>query len=436
MASANTLDVVIPFSPFERILLGKIQNTYLEETRTIQRLLIGPPIDSERFGVDPAHATAFDWPRTTIDPEGRAPAGEAKLFLGWSWAAGVADALSSSQSEEFLNGLHGIKGYDGDRRRSFTDAMDTLKCRGRTKLFRVELLEAHNAGIRDRLACDATPRLHFVPHDSDASFWDTVMRMYLVGHRTQLLNVGSERGRKSRIQIRSEDDRHATYDIWSLALQFSLSCRRPGNATNVESCLFNSAVFKEKFALRPKEDNTLRSLSLTTGGPRVEIIDSRAVTSAAELSDLEHAAESPEDHRVLERLRRAHKASLNYPLHDPRSYVEFIPWVELQPTSSTELESVDIPVFLPYRTDTTQASLAVRWMLWKPASNEIFDCHHLYTEDEVYQYCIENNWHFPGHFLHNRVIFAASPLEATQFVSGLRRFWQHWVHLICITNFH
>jgi hypothetical protein len=119
-------------------------------------------------------------------------------------------------------------------------------------------------------------------------------------------------------------------------------------------------------------------------------------------------------------------ASVNSPLQDPRTYLEMIPWVELEPISSIELEQAGIPTLLPNRT----GDVHMKWVLWTPASRHFFNCHHLYTEDEVYQYCIEKNWHFPGHFLGDRVVFAASPLEDTQFVHDLQSFWSHWVCLI------
>ena len=114
-------------------------------------------------------------------------------------------------------------------------------------------------------------------------------------------------------------------------------------------------------------------------------------------------------------------------LHDPRGYVEIIPWVELEPVSPTVLEEAHIPIFLPHRTDMAQEASDVKWMLWKPPSSNFFDCHHLFTEDEVYQYCVENDWHFPGQFYGARVVFALSPLEASRFVDDLEDFWDTWV---------
>ena len=114
-------------------------------------------------------------------------------------------------------------------------------------------------------------------------------------------------------------------------------------------------------------------------------------------------------------------------LHDPRGYVEITPWEELEPVSPTALEEAHIPIFLAHRTAMAQEASDVRWMLWKSPSSNFFDCHHLFTEDEVYQYCVENDWHFPGQFYGDRVVFALSHLKVRQFIDDLAHFWITWV---------
>lgn len=365
---------------------------------------------------------------------------ESKVFRGWSWADEVANTISFSQTEarDWFMGIKEMfdnnsssktgQGWSGgDRSQSFSEAVDSLRGVGKENLFRTTLIEKRNPGVRDRLKCEAVPELHLAPDPTDLPYWDTLVKMHLVGHRTQLLNIGSERTkRSSRFHVMSKRNRHSTYDIWSVAQQFSLSCRRPDNAVHVENYLFSSAAFRNEFALRPApaDDKTTRSLCLASGGANMEIVDSRALTSHTELPELEAVAVTPEDHRRLDMLRRSHKAVLNSPLQDPRIFVEFIPWDELQPISSTSLEEAGIPLVLPYG-DADQAS--IRWMTWKPASCHFFDSHHLYTEGEVYQYCVTKGWHFPGHLLHDRVIFAISALEANEFIQELKQFELHWV---------
>jgi hypothetical protein len=96
------------------------------------------------------------------------------------------------------------------------------------ELFRLESLEQHNASIRSRLICNPPPKLNVVPATSDSSFWDVILGMYLVGHRTHLQNVGKKTGQTS----------DSTYGVWQVAQQFSLGCRRPANGSLVEKYLF------------------------------------------------------------------------------------------------------------------------------------------------------------------------------------------------------
>jgi hypothetical protein len=101
----------------------------------------------------------------------------------------------------------------------------------------------------------------------------------------------------------------------------------------------------------------------------------------------------------------------------------------LELTTAENLEKGGVDGFLPYFSGGSEDDLAMttKWMLWKSSSSNFFDSHALHVDDEVYQYCVINGWHFPGHLLDNRTVLAVSPLEATEFVANLRRFWDYWV---------
>ena len=106
-----------------------------------------------------------------------------------------------------------------------------------------------------------------------------------------------------------------------------------------------------------------------------------------------------------------------------------MPWDELELTTAENLEEGGVDCFLPYFSRGSEDDLAAitKWMLWKSSSSNFSDSHALHVDDEVYQYCVTNGWHFPGHLLGDHTALAASPLEATEFVANLRRFWDYWV---------
>lgn len=295
------------------------------------------------------------------------------------------------------------------------------------ELFRWNSLEQHNASVRSRLACDPLPKLIVVPATSDSSFWDVVLGMYLVAHHTHLQNIGKT-GRFS----------DSTYGIWQVTQQFSLACRRPATARTpangalVEKYLFPLlAVRKPAKSLLSKESQTLPASNFTPEDSMIFATDNQ-VPPTTILTSLESLLNIRTDEaEPVPKVQSVPAARSS--LHDPRGYVEIIPWVELKPVSPTVLQEAHIPILLPH-----QKVPDVMWMLWKPPSSNFFDCHHLFTEDEVYQYCVENDWHFPGQFYGDRVVFALSPLKASRFVDDLEHFWDTWVcefrTLLCIKS--
>jgi hypothetical protein len=432
--TSSTCDFVIPFCPFERILLTGIKAKYsslldpaiqrcsLLEERILSR---GGPVLLRSLGKlivaqSDLHVRALE--ESDIDSEDNidvsspslATSLKTYLFQGWRFAqtTGVAVLLSQTQ--------FALKDHNGDHAESYTSIIFTMQdMPDKKELFRWKSLEQHNASVRSRLTYDPPPKLIVVPATSDNSYWDVVLGMYLVGNHTHLQNVGKKADKLSDF----------TYGIWQVTQQFSLACRRPENGGLVEKYLFPLlAVRKPAKPLLSKESQTLRASDFT---PEDAVLASGAVDTQVPPTTLLESLES--------RLNiRTDEAELPVPvvqldpaarskLHDPRGYVEIIPWVELEPVSPTVLEKAHIPIFLPHRTAMAQEASDVKWMLWKPPSSNFFDCHHLFTEDEVYQYCVEKDWHFPGQFYGDRVVFALSHLKASRFVDDLEHFWDTWV---------
>jgi hypothetical protein len=190
-----------------------------------------------------------------------------KLFRGWTWASDIIDIISSSQ--DVAGGW--LEDYDGDRSRSYSSAITNLNGTDKAGLFRTMLLDENNPNIRAQLAY-LPSRLNFIPDMRDEHAWDTLGRMHLVSHRTNLLNIGSKNVYDS------------TYDIWKVVQQFDLACRRPSNALAVDDDLFISPVFLEKFVHRRREagkGHGLDSLPLKLGDHEVEfeIVDRRALST-------------------------------------------------------------------------------------------------------------------------------------------------------------
>ena len=332
------------------------------------------------------------------------------LFQGWRFAESTGRHVLLSQTQSYL------EEDNGDHAQSYTSSISTMQDMPHKKeLFRLKLLEQHNASVRSRLTCDPPPKLIVVPATSDSSFWDVVLGMYLVGHRTHLWNIGKKGGHAD-----------VTYGIWQVAQQFSLACRRPANGGLVEKYLFPLLAVRNPPKLRLSKE-LLESINWP-GLYRSDFTTKDGVTTFLErLESQEGLVNIRSDEAEVPLPMVELDPTSDSSLHDPRGYVEIIPWVELEPVSPTVLEEAHIPIFLPHRKSLTQEASDVKWMLWKPPSSNFFDSHCLFTEDEVYQYCVENDWHFPGQFYGDRVVFAITPLKARRFVDDLDHFWDTWV---------
>jgi hypothetical protein len=68
-------------------------------------------------------------------------------------------------------------------------------------------------------------------------------------------------------------------------------------------------------------------------------------------------------------------------------------------------------------------------MVWEPAVRWSLD-HHLFTEEEVYRYCVEANYTFPQHFSSDSVVFVANPLEESPILQQLDKLETLWVNIL------
>ena len=68
-----------------------------------------------------------------------------------------------------------------------------------------------------------------------------------------------------------------------------------------------------------------------------------------------------------------------------------------------------------------------QWALWTPPSSDYDLNHHLFLEDELFNYSVERNWPLPGHFCGEKVIFAVQLLADSRFVPEFDVFWERWV---------
>jgi hypothetical protein len=93
-------------------------------------------------------------------------------------------------------------------------------------------------------------------------------------------------------------------------------------------------------------------------------------------------------------------------IEDPRQFLEYIPWEEL---------------------DLHESDNEVKRALWRPAKSTTNFHYFLFTDEEVYRYCVINNFAFPGLFQDGHLAFTITEMEATDFVMDLQQYWEKWV---------
>jgi hypothetical protein len=96
---------------------------------------------------------------------------------------------------------------------------------------------------------------------------------------------------------------------------------------------------------------------------------------------------------------------------DPLKYVEYIPWANLHQCSPSHL----LAEFRGYR-----------FMKWDPQKSMTFE-RFLYTEEDVFQFCVNFNATFPDYQFQDRVLFMLSPITGFAFESLANDYWRHWV---------
>ncbi|TDL17276.1 hypothetical protein BD410DRAFT_794434 [Rickenella mellea] len=334
------------------------------------------------------------------------------LFQGWKWAARVVSMLRESQGGDVL------EEFGGDMIRSLTDAIHWLKSMdGGTNqcLFRTKMLYDYNPEFPETFVGDPPPNILAAPPEEDLKYWDVIIQMSLSDSQSQLHTV-----------LSGDLDRDSQYDVWKVVHQFSLSCRRPGNAKLVEDLFMTTPSFLEKFTV-----NQIPKKAFSPDDTQIEIVDRQAIAEMAHIEP-EHGADGELSNQYLHYLLSLYGASR--PLEDPRCYVEMVPWEELESVTTFDLEDEGIDITLPYSENppSVNPTTTSQWKLWKPQSFQFFESHHFHPEDEVYQYCVANGWHLPGHSVRDRVIFRATRLEDSEFVNGLRKYWEHW-NVCCLT---
>jgi len=99
-------------------------------------------------------------------------------------------------------------------------------------------------------------------------------------------------------------------------------------------------------------------------------------------------------------------------IEDPRQFIEYIPFTELEAVNSDQERNMYV---------------------WNPGRSIPRFEHHLVVEEVILQFCVQNNYLFPGYLHEGKVAFFARPMGEIEFVKEIQWFWQKWVRTTSAT---
>ena len=94
---------------------------------------------------------------------------------------------------------------------------------------------------------------------------------------------------------------------------------------------------------------------------------------------------------------------------DPAFFLEFIPFEELT-------DIIQLP-------NSSHTKFFATWRA--PDSHILFN--QIFTEEEVYQYCVQARWQFPDQRYQGGSAVILTPVHETDFLKDLQNFWGLWV---------
>jgi hypothetical protein len=94
---------------------------------------------------------------------------------------------------------------------------------------------------------------------------------------------------------------------------------------------------------------------------------------------------------------------------DPATFIESVPWSEFS-------DVIQMP----------ESARTKYFATWSDADPTIL-LHQVFTEEEVFQYCVERRWEFPDQRVRGQWAVLLTPVQETEFVKELQNFWGTWV---------
>ncbi|CVL07486.1 uncharacterized protein FMAN_14390 [Fusarium mangiferae] len=318
-----------------------------------------------------------------------------RSFEIWKWSQHLQDLL-----RYYLDTEKDVLRFEagGSRSRAYEACFFGLENDGHFAKHRARMVQIRNANLTfvDDLAEKPSLSIRAVPDPNDQGYWRTVD------------SIVDKFGRPW--DTPDELDPHCgKFDIFSLIRIYFLHSLSPLSATMISDSVTNHDVFLEHYTVSPNQktghDDTFQAQ---------DAFFHRTIKKAKKPADI------LSDEELIGAILSLAPANRPYP--DPRMYLSYIPWEDLNHTPKTTLEDV---LLGPDRYPINE-QVIVGWVTWKPPRDGFACNHHLNVEDETFAYTLRTGWNLPGHSVGGKIVFSLTQLEDSKLISELDSYWSTW----------
>ena len=291
------------------------------------------------------------------------------------------------------------KTYDGNLKIAYEDYLNSLAHKGilSNSRFRSKALRAANPDFPILFKKYPNDSIEIGVHQDDKKSWAIVSWMSQRG----LLHWNTVS------LLRPE----STYDIFKSIYSFQHREALPESFGDIEKHVANHPLLLEKW--------TVERIPITGSDAVIESSTSHSTVDKFALHPKStNLKRWPREEPYTDQNGEYTDKWLKYMLGTeyPKQAVEgilenicMLPFADLNETSKFQMDQAGINRYIPFMEKGNFTRL--QWMTWKPIIQTAMGAHLLYTEDEVYQYCLLNNWYFPDLLCNKEALFAIRPIE-------------------------
>ncbi|KAL8364976.1 hypothetical protein RB595_003999 [Gaeumannomyces hyphopodioides] len=373
---------------------------------------VAPLMDFERSLVDELHN--YIQRRPELLPQSHRQ-DSVKAFSSWRWSRALQQALRENLDVE---GESFHEEWGGSRALAYSASFPPFENKDGmgSQRKRLQVIRKRNNSFLDVLGDQPSSSIQLIPDPADAASWEQLdLLLDLFGWLFE------------RPEQLFDDDR--TFDVFTIVHLFFVHSLYPWNADKIFDSVMCHPMYLERFTV---ESPGLSRRYPQGGEPgilaplRHYVVRKKRGINAIPASELKRLVstitEQGGDKKITDKDLKAMFAILRegkrYP--DPCAFLHFIPFSELEPISFADVQNS------LGSSDEFSIPADTLWVLWTPPVGGFACSHHLWVEDETFDYAMRSGWTLPGHQLNGRVVFSMTPLDESNLIGDLENYQLCW----------